>query len=447
MRTPRSPFPGPILTAILALVGFLASPAAADTTAELAPYDGFLVTHVTITGFDITKEYVIRREIRIQPGDTFRAQAVAADLTRLENLGIFSSQRVAAVAADSTVALTYTVREMPWIVPFPIVSYTEQDGFSFGAGVASLNMFGRAIIAGGSGTLGGVDTFSLAFVYPWITGNHFSIAAVLSDLTRDDSLNDFREHSREITPWFGRWIGDTGRVAATLSWFQMNADRDSVTISPGRRDDYVRFGIQLGIDTRDTWRNPKRGWNNQLMFMWYDATVMGGSGSWPLYQLDLRRYQPFAGRKNCVLIGGLLTYQDGVAGGEIPDYLQYRMGGANSVRGYDIETLGRELVGRNQLIVTIEYQRELVPLREFHVFKWAISAGLEAAAFFDMGGAWNTASEFNDDHTRRGGGAGLRFLFPGVYELRTDVAIGEGGDVYFHLGVGDKFSAQRERLR
>jgi outer membrane protein insertion porin family len=442
----------PHLTVLLsAMLGCLlpsAVPVRASIDVDfLRAYEGFLVTAVEITGQDITKEYVIRREIRIEPGDLFRVADARADLIRLENLGIFSSQRITAVAADSTVALWYVVREIPWIVPYPIVDYTEQNGWSFGLGVASVNLLGRGMILAGSGSVGGLDAFSAYYGFPWITGNHISAEAFLSDDRRDDTLNGFQEHSREFSPGLGRWIGDSGRVAGTVSWFQMNADRDSITISPDRRDDYLRVGVRVGFDNRDTWRNPRRGWNNEVLLLWNSASAFGGPGDWPLIELDVRRYQPVAGWKNTLVIGGLFSYQDGQADSEVPRYLQYRMGGANSIRGYNIEVLGRELVGKNQMIVTLEYQREAIPLRELRIFKWSVSAGLDFAAFFDAGNAWNDPREFNTDRIRSGFGAGLRILVPGVYEIRTDVAVGEDGGVHFHLGVGDKLTAQRSRLR
>ncbi len=424
-----------------------APPARADfDIRRLEPYEGFLVTSVGIAGQRITKEYIIRREIRTAPGDAFRVGVATADLIRLENLGIFSSQSIAVTATDSTVALVYEVREMPWIVPYPKIKYTEQDGWSIGAGVASVNLFGRGMYLSGNATVGGLDVFSAIYRWPWITGNHFSIDALLSDYRRYDTLNEFNEHSREITPWFGLYIRDNGRLAGTISWFQMNSDRDGITISPDRRDDYIRLGIKGGFDNRDSWRNPHRGWNNELLFMWNSGSAFD-EGSWPLMELDLRRYQPVAGEKNTLVIGGLLSYQDGQAGNVVPGYLQYRMGGANTIRGYDIEVLGKDLYGRNQAILTLEFQREVVPIREFRFKKWSVSAGLDFAVFYDAGNAWNLASDFNGENTRQGVGAGLRFLVPAVYEIRTDLAIGREGKVYFHLGVGDKLSAQRQRLR
>jgi translocation and assembly module TamA len=180
--------------------------------------------------------------------------------------------------------------------------------------------------------------------------------------------------------------------------------------------------------------------------MRYDGGAFGDPGQWWLTELDTRRYQPLSKRQTLVL-GGLFSFQDGEVGTDIPGYLQYRMGGANSIRGYDIDELGRELYGRNQSIVTMEYQYVLLPMHEHFIGKWSYSAGLEAAAFVDWGIAWNHSDQFDAERARTGFGLGLRWLLPAVFEVRTDVAVGEDGQVFFHLGVGDKLTAQRARLR
>ncbi len=432
------------LVALLAVAGTAtASPSDPDS---LARYEGFLVTRVDITGYVVTKPYVVRREIRIQPGDTFHVASVRADRVRLENLEIFSSMVVTGIAADSTVALTYTVKETPWLVPYPRVTYTEADGFSAGLGVASVNLFGRAAFLSGYFLLGGVNSFALAFRYPWITGNHVGVDVTTADLTREDELNDFREHSREIAPWFGRWIGDAGRVAATVSYFQMNSDRDGITLSPDRRDQFLRLGMRVGYDTRDSWRSPRSGWNNEFLFMWSDGGAFGEPGQWPLFEIDVRRYLKIASGQS-ITIGSLTSLQTGTVGESFPEYLQYRMGGANSIRGYKIDTLGRELYGTRQWIVTTEYRHAVVPLREFRLRQWSVSAGLDIAGFVDWGTAWSSTDEFGLDRAHTGGGIGLRFLLPAVLEIRTDVAIGSSGDIILHLGVGDKLNEQRARLR
>jgi outer membrane translocation and assembly module TamA len=95
----------------------------------------------------------------------------------------------------------------------------------------------------------------------------------------------------------------------------------------------------------------------------------------------------------------------------------------------------------------MEYQYVLIPMHEHFIGKWSYSAGIEAAAFVDWGIAWNGSDEFEPSRSRTGFGVGLRWLLPAINEIRTDVAIGEDGKVYFHLGVGEKFNAQRLRVR
>ncbi|HXV12756.1 MAG TPA: BamA/TamA family outer membrane protein [Candidatus Krumholzibacteria bacterium] len=433
--------------ALLPALAFSPEPARANfTAASLTPYDGFFVTRVDVEGCKVTKEYIVHREIRIQPGDTFRVADAQADLTRLENLGIFSSGEIVAAATDSSVALTYRVREMPWIVPFPRVRYTEQDGWSFGAGVSSVNMHGRATRLSGSFLLGGLDSWSVRYRYPWITGNHISFDFFASDFEREDDLNEFREHSFELTPWFGSYIKDHGRVGLTVSYFQMKSDRDGITLSGDRRDRFLRVGGRIGHDSRDNWRNPCRGWLHDFLALYNDGGTFGEPGQWWLAEADVRRYQPLDD-KLALIAGALVSYQDGQVGADIPGYMQYRMGGANSIRGYDIDVLGQEVYGRNQAIVTAEVHRVLSPMRERFIGKWSYSAGVEAAAFVDWGIAWSGSDEFDDKRARTGFGLGLRWLLPAVFEVRTDVAMGEDGKAYFHLGVGEKLNAQRARLR
>lgn len=431
----------------LFVIALWAHSSTADSTADpLAPHEGLLVTRVDITGYKVTKEFIIRREIHTRPGDRFHTADIQRDLTRIENLGIFSSARVVAEPTDSTVAIVYHVREMPWLVPYPRIRYTEENGWSVGAGVTSVNLFGRAIYATGYFLVGGLDSYALKFTYPWITGNHVSFDLTAADFRRFDPLNDFNEHSRELTPWVGRWIGERGRIAGTVSYFQMNSDRDGITLSPDRRDQFVRIGVRAGYDSRNAWRNPRHGWQNEVLVMRYDGKPFDDPGQWWLTEFDVRHFRAIGAKNSCV-VGALLSLQNGEVGVDFPSYLQYRMGGANSIRGYNIEDLGKTLYGRNQWILTAELQRMLVPVREYRLAKWSFSAGLKAATFVDWGVAWNGSDEFDAHKSRTGFGVGLRWILPAVYELRTDVAIGEGGEIHFHLGVGDKLTAQRSRLR
>jgi translocation and assembly module TamA len=112
----------------------------------------------------------------------------------------------------------------------------------------------------------------------------------------------------------------------------------------------------------------------------------------------------------------------------IPQSMLFRVGGSNSVRGYDLESLGDDedgavLGGRYFALASIEAT---------HWF----SERLGAAAFVDAGNAWNEVSGFP---LALGYGVGLRAASP-IGPLRIDVAYGrDDGTVRLHFSFGLTF--------
>ena len=82
--------------------------------------------------------------------------------------------------------------------------------------------------------------------------------------------------------------------------------------------------------------------------------ILGGGSDFWTYTIDVRRYEPLAARHTLALFS-LASLRTGRVGEDIPVYLQFNLGGTNTVRGW---TLGaRE--GKNQFINTLEYRYEL----------------------------------------------------------------------------------------
>ena len=110
-----------------------------ETQMDLEPYRGQTIIDITLAGNHVTKEWIIAREIWSEVGDEFDPQLARDDLTRLTNLSIFGSVIVEPTASAAGVALNYEFTEMPWIIPYPALKYTEENGFSVGLGIASPN--------------------------------------------------------------------------------------------------------------------------------------------------------------------------------------------------------------------------------------------------------------------------------------------------------------------
>jgi hypothetical protein len=103
-----------------------------------------------------------------------------------------------------------------------------------------------------------------------------------------------------------------------------------------------------------------------------------------------------------------------------PSYMNYFVGGANTIRGYAVTDLGGELSGKNQLLGTAEYSLTLVPLRRWDIWKISLQPGAEVAVFADAGMAWTESRELAIGRARGGLGGGLRLLVPGSEMVRLD---------------------------
>ncbi len=409
----------------------------------LAPSEGRTVTAIELTGHKVTREYVITREIHTRAGEAFHAETLLADVQRLENLSVFADIQVEAEPVGEDVRLRFGFKEMPSWVPLVGFSFTEEDGFSAGPKLSALNLFGRDMSLSARAYFGGAKQYSLSYSWPWISGNHRSFNFYGARLSRTDTLNEFKETSYEFTPRAGTYLGEHGRLEGKFSLFRMKSDVDGKTLSSDNEDVLPRLGASLGWDTRDSWNNPRRGWQNELE-LW--RTGLGGDGDFWSMNLDLRRWFPTSNRQR-LLLSTLVSLQSGTVGEDIPVYLIYRMGGANSIRGYEIGDLGRRLYGKNQLIATAEYSFNLLPLRRWDLWKFALRLGLDFALFADAGIAWSEGSEFAWDRARGGVGGGLRLLVPGSEMVRFDAGWSPEGGFQFHFASGSKPVAQRLRVR
>lgn len=449
----RGPVPCALILAVaLSLLSGSASRASAGLirpgreafdVASLAPWRGHLVSAVALSGNRVTREELVRHQIRTTIGRPLDLRTLDEDILRLSNLGTFSDVRVrAAEDGAGGVDLTFVVKETYSILPVPALLYTEENGFSFGVGVSAPNLGGRALKLSGKAFFGGTRQYWFNFDAPWLyRPGHHSIGASLAHRDRDDSVRSFHENSDEARASFGRYFGDRLRGSLDLWYLDMRSDTPGITLSPDDEDHLLGVGFTLLLDTRDSWAAPRRGWHNDVAVFRFSA--LDGDASFWQMNLDLRRWIPTTPRQK-LLLSSLLTLQTGALGEDVPVYMDYSIGGANTVRGYDV---GADIEGKNQLIGTAEYSWTLMPPRRWDIAFLSVRVGVEAAIFADAGIAWTRPQDLGLRRTRAGIGAGLRLLVPGTEMLRFDLGWSGQEGFHFHLGTGSKPAAQRQRLR
>ena len=435
----------PIRLSLIGLIALMTQAAASPDLRHLQAFEGLRVARIELEGNRITKDHVIRRELRTAIGRPLRLGDFGADLQRLDNLDIFSSVKVAGHARDGEVDLVLRLRELPFAVPYISYDITDEDGLSLGPALKSVNMLGRDVFVAGYLLYGGRTLYLLDLSAPWVAGNHVSFDLELSRVERDNELDGFQEISYEVSPRIGTYVGDHGRAAVSMSYMRVEADRSGHTLSPSNRDHLVRLGGSLGYDTRDSWGNPHVGWQNEIELSQTGGALPGDGDFWTTH-VDVRRFQP-AGRDRTLVLGGLLSLQQESGTDDFPEYMDYRLGGANSIRGYEVSQLGRTLRGRNQLLATLELRGPLLPVREYELLNQTADLGLAWALFADSGLAWNSRSQLEWERVATGVGAGIRLLMPIVDMTRLDFAVSEQGDLRVHFAVFSKLKAQRFRFR
>ena len=415
--------------------------AAEPSLADFEQYRGQTIVDITLAGNHVTKDWVIGREIWATEGKVLDPEIIHEEIVRLENLAIFGEVVVSASKVEGGVALNYSFTEMPWIIPYPAMNYTEENGFSLGVGVASPNFAGRDIMLSGTAVFGGTTKYNFSASNPWITGNHVSAGITAFHQTRSNYLLDFKQTSDMVSLNTGKYIGQNGRLIVSGGYYGVGSDKPNITLDPDNVDELWYGSVSLGYDGRDSWRSPHEGWHNEASLLY----IGGDANTWTL-GLDARRYQP-VGDRQTIATGPYLGLQTGTVGQDIPQYLQYFIGGANSVRGYELEELGKEIFGKNQFLYTLEYRYLAIPTRPVKILKWTFSLGLELATFGDVGVAWSDPDDFNFDRTRSGYGVGVRLLVPGIDSLRFDVARSEEGNTVFNFGVRAIFDERKKRVR
>ncbi len=113
---------------------------------------------------------------------------------------------------------------------------------------------------------------------------------------------------------------------------------------------------------------------------------------------------------------------------ELPEYYEFRTGGARSVRGYEFE----ELIGADSLtggkylaVASVEYEHEIIP-------DWS------AAVFLDGGNAFNDLDDFDE---KLGTGIGVRWRSPvGMARLDLGIPLDDSEDSFqVYITVGPEF--------
>jgi len=380
------------------------------------------VKSLFVSGNRVTKDYVIKRELRIEEGDSARADVISLTKQNLENLGIFSEVTIEEIPiSEDTEHVVITVRE------------GERNYVGVGIGIESRETFLSA------------SSFLDASLRPrgtaeFMRGNMFGTAASLSLVTQF-SLSEKRLVATWQQPYFfffnipvetylNGWIEAEDRISfaferegvsvtgmRSLPWgfdllMTLGYARTTLTrldVPPNEIDrqfyPYSKTSLAPSFiwERRDDAFNSERGYFSSLALDW----------AFPLFQTEsdflkglfkYQRYFPLAPR---VLLGS--TFRLGLSMGKVPIHERFFAGGSNSFRGAKFDELGPEnpesgvpIGGKALILFNFDFSFPVL----------SSLPNLSGVVFYDIGNVFYNRSDVDLRDLEHAVGLGVRYRTP-----------------------------------
>lgn len=426
-----------------------------DITFTITEGQAYNVRNINISGNKITKDYVIRRELPIQPGEPVNNTLIDAGKSRLMAMNYFSKVETypSATPVSGEKDVNYEVEEK------------STAKVSVGAGYSSDNsLVGRLSLV--------ESNFDITDPYSIFRGGGQRVAFLGQvGLERSDAVLSFSEpwlfgiplrlegngsfHMRDYPNWseqhlgfdlgLNKQIGEFNSVGLGYVLDRVNVYSMGKRYSQAFRDDMTGWStksalkLNLQRDTRDDLFNPTSGYvigANGLL----NAQGLGGSTNY--YGLDgtAHGYWNFLEKMLVLHVGGKAGSTGAISGNasDVPIYQRYFLGGQNSLRGFEFMAVSPLDDGNNPTggLSTLSATVEL----SHPIYKW-----IRGAPFLDVGNAWSTPFQFKPNFNV-GAGYGLRILIPQISSVpirfdvgfpinRTDGSYKSSPQFYFDVGV------------
>jgi outer membrane protein insertion porin family len=395
------------------------------------------VGRVLIVGNEITRDKVIRREIRLNEGDLFDSSKLRRSRQRLGNLGFFEEVKLDTRRRpeEDLVDLEVRVKEQPTGAFTAGAGYSSTQSVIGTASIRQNNLFGRgqrlALVAAVSAVSA---DFTLSFTEPYFLDTQFSLG--LEAFNRNFDYDSFESRETGAGLRFSRAIGEYLRVGLGYRYEDIDISDVAEDASQRIKDLAGRstssiITPSIAWDTRDNALNPSRGFNN---FMTLDVAggPLGAENQFYKVIGEVNWYYPLV--SDLVFSArGRIGYADGYGGKELPLLERFFVGTqAVTIRGYRLEDVGPkdvngDAIGGNSLILLSGQLR------------FPITQGLSLVGFIDAGNLYDK-NEFDPTTLRVGIGAGIRFVTPlGPLALdwgfKLDRKAGEKpSEIHFNIG-------------
>jgi len=399
---------------------------------------------IIIEGNDKTKEKVITREINIEPGDLFNFDTAKKSLQKIYNLGYFEdvSMKLEPGSEEDKIVLVIKVIEKNTGKFGVGAGYNSEEGLMGFTSYEESNLFGGGQKLEAKVEIGGRTTYKIAFLEPWLADTPTSFGFEVYDTAQKEEekeegeiISEYEEERLGGKLIFGRRISDAVDLGIELKTEKVTYNLISGSSLPDNSDEGQTNSLTptFTYDTRDNVFNPTSGLYGNFSLE-KAGGFLGGDYDFTKYNLTLSTYFSTKITEDVINIGSIKNIADkisqgvlafrakgGSANSVLPSFAKYKVGGMNTVRGYDFG----EFSGDKSLVFNAEYR---LPLAK----------NFQAVLFTDWGQAWDYEESINLADLKFGKGIGIRFDTP-IGPIRLDYGIDEEGTGQTYFSVGHTF--------
>ncbi|MCS7184901.1 MAG: outer membrane protein assembly factor BamA [bacterium] len=386
----------------------------------------FYIDGIFIQGLKATKPKVIKREILLKENDVFSSEKLRRSVQKIYNLGFIDEVNVdmQTPSAPDRVDLVFEIKEGRPGMLTAGAGYSTVDGLLGTMQVTHLNLFGLAQNLSLMWEFGERrQNYDITWREPWLFDRPLSFTLSLFNTERIEQFgvlkNAYRLGRRGFGFGFGPRFSEFWSLLINYSFEENRTFNIDPSITDLVKEASLRtsaIATSIVRDTRDYIFDPSYG-SRFSYSMKLAGSIFGGDIHYIRNEFSYSRFIPTFWK--FVLVGAIRTgfIKEIPPMKEVPSYERWLMGGADTVRGYDLGQIGPAERGKFMIVSNIEYKFPLVQEKERTILSFAV--------FFDIGGSWLDPNDIKwqiapDDRSfRRGIGFGLRFTTP-AFPVRLD---------------------------
>jgi len=378
------------------------------------------VEKINITGNTITRDKVIRRELRITENSFYNEALVQQSKKRLEALGYFEKVEISTpkASADDKLNLNINVKEKPTGSFSVGAGYSSVESFLITASISKQNFMGLGVSGSILAEISKLrQQFSLQYSDPYFLDSKWIFTGNVSKLlTRFD---DFDRDALGGEIDFGRHLFDNSSATLGYRIEKVKVDNFSLVVPQFFQTDTsgvtssAVFAVER--DTRNNRLAATKGNYNQVVL---EYAGLGGDNHFLRVNGNSRFFLPVPFPKNSVFktnfrVGYIKSFDPGQP---VPLFERYFTGGVNSLRGFRPRSIGPKVQippnttdgdqtfvygGDKLLVFNMEY--------EFPIYD---PANIRGVLFIDAGNAYAENQDLNPFKVRTDWGFGVRWVSP-----------------------------------